>query len=279
LINPETCAFSIVDLAPPITPFTNGEMARVVVHCSEEGSGDICLSERSAGSTTGIPVPICSGEVCAPFECAQCLPGDCNQADGIEAADPICAVLCLIGQPPAQADCGCSADCNCLGGTEAADPICTVLRLIGTFSPDPCQARSAGAIEAVATSLRVSRPRGDAADSGRAVLRLRGGDAGRVGGVRVVLEAGVDSDNVRLSRRLAKRGFHLEQTREEGRVGLLITPPWQLPIASIGRGAVLRVRHYGGEVRIGAVEYGSTGGLPLRSVSDAVAISEKESTK
>lgn len=270
-INPATCSVSVADMAPPITAFTNGEMARVVVQCAQEGSGEICLHERSAGSISGLPVPICSGDVCAPFECTQCLPGDCNQSSTIEAADPICAVLCLIGQAPVQADCAGSADCNCLGGTEASDPICTVLRLIGTFLPDPCVSGTTAAVEAIATSLEVARPLGKAADAGRVVLRLYGGDAGRVGGVRVVLETGVGSDSVRLSRRLAKRGFHLEQTREEGRVGLLITPPWQVPVPSIGAGRMLRIRHCSGEVRVGAVEYGSTEGLPLRSVKEAAA--------
>jgi hypothetical protein len=69
-----------------------------------------------------------------------CFPGDCNHTASLDAGDPVCAVLCLIGAPPAGADCSCAADCNCSSmGLDAADPICTVLRLIDDFAPDSCE--------------------------------------------------------------------------------------------------------------------------------------------
>jgi len=67
-----------------------------------------------------------------------CMPGDCNTSDGLDAGDPVCTVLCLIGQPGPGADCACAADCNCVSGLEASDPVCAVLRLIGAFVPDTC---------------------------------------------------------------------------------------------------------------------------------------------
>ena len=42
------------------------------------------------------------------------------------------------GAPPEVSDCQVGADCNCTGGLDAGDPVCTVLRLIGGLSPDPC---------------------------------------------------------------------------------------------------------------------------------------------
>jgi len=66
--------------------------------------------------------------------------GDCNANGLVDAGDPICAVLCLLGTPSPGADCDGAGDCNCNGFRDAGDPICSILRLLGTFSPDSCLA-------------------------------------------------------------------------------------------------------------------------------------------
>ena len=68
-----------------------------------------------------------------------CVRGDCNASDSLDAGDPICVVQCLVGQAPAGSDCSCAADCNCAGGTDAADPVCAVLRLIGSYADADCE--------------------------------------------------------------------------------------------------------------------------------------------
>ena len=58
---------------------------------------------------------------------------------GVDPADSVCIILCLAGAPPQGADCECATDCNCSGDVNAADPICAVLRVIGSFTPDTCE--------------------------------------------------------------------------------------------------------------------------------------------
>ena len=71
-------------------------------------------------------------------DASQCERGDCNANGTLDAADSLCTVRCLLGNPLPGFDCGCASDCNCVGGLEAADPICAVRRLLGTFPADVC---------------------------------------------------------------------------------------------------------------------------------------------
>ena len=79
-----------------------------------------------------------SGDGCSDQCQNEILRGDCNSTGGLDAGDPICTILCLIGNPPPGADCVDAANCNCLGGVDAGDPICAIRRLIGNFDPDSC---------------------------------------------------------------------------------------------------------------------------------------------
>jgi hypothetical protein len=271
VVDAPACDFTVADTTDPVTAFSDGAMAEVTVHCSAETtSGQLCLINTAASNGSGA-VPVCTGDVCTGYQCATCIPGDCNQSLALDAGDPICTVLCVAGQPGDGADCSCGADCNCQNGTEAGDPICSVLRVSGAFSPDTCLPGNQSSIAVVATQTVVAKPATDSEDSDRAVVRLKGDDASRVGGMRVMLESGAGAGDVRLSRRLARRGFSIQYTTKDGKVGVLVVPPPRLPIESIGRGAVLRVRHGGAGARLGAVEYGSTEGQPLQSAGDAAA--------
>lgn len=94
-------------------------------------------------------------------------------------------------------------------------------------------------------------------------ILLHGADAGQVASLRLVLEAGLVNENFRLSPRLRRRGFQLEQDHEPGRAQLLLTPPQRMPIEGIGRGPILRVKDPS-ELRFAGVEYGSVEGQPLQ---------------
>ena len=108
-----------------------------------ECTDDLCnLSDGSCVSTPLADDSTCSTGVCCGGRCAVTAAcgsrGDCNATGTLDAGDPICSVLCLIGAPPEGADCEVGADCNCTGSADAGDPVCTVLRLIGGLSLDPC---------------------------------------------------------------------------------------------------------------------------------------------
>src|SRR5207237_6931406 len=101
------------------------------------------------------------------------------------------------------------------------------------------------------------------ADTERSVVRLRGEEAGEVAGLHVTLDTGEGAGNVRLSRRLVKRGFSIHQVVTDGHAGVVVVPSSQMPDESIGRVPVVRVRHQRGSVRVGWTEYGATGGQAL----------------
>jgi hypothetical protein len=119
----------------------------------------------------------------------------------------------------------------------------------------------------------LAAPAGDDSDSDRAVVRLKGEDAGRVGALRVVVSTS-DGSDLRLSRRLAKRGFTLQRSPDGN--GAVIAPPQEVPVPPIGKGAVLRMRHGGRGARLGAVELGSTGGHPLKPAGAAGVAGEEQ---
>jgi len=255
------CTMSVVDVTPPPTAFSDGEVARVTVNCSQEGSGSLCIGDTVLATPASDPLPVCSEAQCASYECADCEPGDCNTTPGVDAGDPIAVVHCVVGDANPLFDCTCGADCNCQNGTDVADAICSVRRLIGAFTPDTCAGAASPSVQEVAAFV-VVRELAATEDSDRSVVRLRGEEAGEVAGLHVTLESG-DAGRVRLSRRLARRGFGIQQVQTDGHAGVVVTPPSRFPIESIGNGAVLRIRHHGGHVRVGSTEYGSTEGLSL----------------
>jgi hypothetical protein len=268
---------TVADLVAPFTAFGNGEAATITVRCTEETStAQACLLDADATQTSAVPAPTC-GDDCVTFECGSCLAGDCNATGSIDAGDPVCTVLCLIGQAPASADCSCAADCNCLAGTEAGDPICSVRRLIGTFDPDTCSGDAPmyiGANPLIGTSdlhlsLGAVRPRGDQGGS-RVTLRLRGEDAPLVGGLRVALSADGPLGRIRLSKRLRDAGFSLTVGRGgPNNAVFAILPPFASggEIQPLGRGRIARavLREPSQLLTVSGVQYGSTAGLPLRT--------------
>src|SRR5205085_1088894 len=124
------CAFAVSDVTPPPTAFSDGEVARLEVDCSQAGDGTLCIDNTAAASAGFGPVFACPVEQCATYQCSACLPGDSNTSVGVDAGDPIAAVHCVLGDADALFDCTCGADCNCQNGTEIADVICAVKRLI-----------------------------------------------------------------------------------------------------------------------------------------------------
>ena len=274
-----TCRFAVTDLATPIEAFGNGELATLQVRCNQIGSGVICTEGIAAGTTTGLVAPSCEGS-CSAFECTDCLPGDCNRSGDIEAGDPICTLLCIVGQPGPGSDCLCAADCNCTAGLEAADPICSVLRTIDSFAPDPCDDGAALTVDfaedptAVSTQRDGRKARVTAGrerlnrnrTSTRSALRIVGPASVGVALVRARLETGDARARIRLARRLREAGFALHLTRDAERVVVAITPPLRVPIEAIGRGRLLRVTQaaQSSVLRIHGFDMGGTDGRPVR---------------
>lgn len=88
----------------------------------------------------GVP---CLDGMCCNGRCSlqgSCLfaPGDCNSNGLLDAGDPICTILCLIGSAAPGANCQFGADCNCNLLADAGDPICTILRVIDGLATDAC---------------------------------------------------------------------------------------------------------------------------------------------
>ncbi len=271
--DPTTCDTVLADIDIPVTAFADGEVATLSVQCTQPGTSQICLSSPSAGLVDGTPATVC-GESCASFECSSCLSGDCNQSGQIDAGDPICSVLCLIGQAPPGADCSCAADCNCLGGTEAGDPICSVLRLIDAFTPDTCiagpaaitTARADASLAEAALLLRGPLPRRSGRGQ-RAQLRLTGSRAHTVAAIHATFTSDANIGRVRLVRRLRKSGFSLALNRSGlGHAAVVITPPLaSASVKAVGRGRLLRLRltDDATTVSLSSSSLGSTHGLPL----------------
>lgn len=265
-----TCAFNVVDLSPPITGFGDGELARLNITCLEDAIGEMCVTGLSASGTDGVTVlPVCPAQ-CATLDCGTCIPGDCNVSGTLDAGDPICGVLCLIGSADEAADCSCAADCNCVGGVDAGDPICTVLRLIGPLETDPCirgRQLKVGETEPslVKTKIRTSR-RVDAKRP-RSTIILRGRDAGTVAAVRLVFASDTGSiRRIRLARRLRKAGFEIQLNKSPSFATALITAPYSYPIESMDKGRMLHIRlseNGPGALSIARREYGSTEGMPI----------------
>jgi len=262
----ETCSLLVADVTPPPTNFSDGEIARVNVLCSSAGSGTLCIGDTTLAAADSSPVPVCTAAECADYSCAACEPGDANTTPGIDAGDPIAVVHCVVGDANPLFDCTCGGDCNCQNGTDVADAICAVKRLVGTFSPDTCAGAGPSSAQDVAAFVAV-RELAATEDADRSVVRLKGEEAGEVAGLHVTLDTGTGAEQVRLSRRLVKRGFQIHQIVTDGHAGVVVTPG--LPDESIGKGPVLRIRHHGGNVQVGSTEYGSTEGLSLRGQDQA----------
>ena len=100
--------------------------------------------EAALESSTTLVTDATNGMSFPRVDCQQslaavgCARGDCNANGSLDAGDAICTTLCLIGQPPAGADCFCAGNCNCLNGVEASDPLCAALRLIDDFESAGC---------------------------------------------------------------------------------------------------------------------------------------------
>jgi hypothetical protein len=265
-----TCEFDVTDTIIPVTAFANGEAATLTVRCTEEATSQACLSSITATQPDLAPAAAC-GDECVPFSCGACLSGDCNANGSIDAGDPICTVLCLIGQAPVGADCSCASDCNCLQGTEAGDPVCAVRRLIGSFTPDTCSA-PLSFVSMIGDGLDMflatgaARPLPDATGF-RVPLRLRGDDAHAVGALYTQLSSDATIRRVRLVRRLRNAGFALNVGRSgDSHVALVVLPPFEgaeIPPIAGGRVARITLRGHSPIVSIGQTQYGSTEGLPL----------------
>lgn len=269
-----SCGFNVSDLTPPITSFVDGQLATLTLSCQAEGSGQLCAGSLSARSD-GLPVETCPTS-CSGLDCSTCVAGDVNQNGFVDAGDPVGTVLCLIGDDPAAADCSCAADCNCVGGLEASDPTCTILRLLGGYEQDPCAGQAGGAVAgfsfpgtpSVVPRLRIkaTKPRAKAGTARtRLSLRLKGRRASVVASARVDLVATSGILKTRLARRLVRSGFSLvTRVSTRGRQ-LWILPPQALPIRAAGRGRLIRLLLADGsaEPAITGVELGSTSGFPL----------------
>jgi hypothetical protein len=276
-LNTETCELSVIDGEGFITPFADGELARVDIVCTELGTDQFCLSGNFAAGPGGAAQDTCT-EGCVDFECGSCQSGDCNQSQSgpnpVDAGDPVCAVNCLVGSAPAGADCVCAADCNCMGGVEASDPICAVLRVIGSFDPDTCdqgQIEATSRVGDYAPDLRIKKGEPKLLRDGRrssVLISLKGTSADDVAGLRLALTAEGAIGKVRFVRRLKKAGWHLMQGRPgKGNIVVAATPPIQGDgVPAIDEGKVLRVRLKGGtpDVTISDVQFGSKRGLPIR---------------
>ncbi len=275
-INGGTCAFSALELAPnpggnpPIKAFEDGAVAEVTVQCSGDSTGEICLQSVSIGGTDGSEQDSC-GEECVPFECALCDPGDCNTNGSIDAGDPICIVLCMIGEPAAASNCGCYSDCNCIGGTEISDPVCAVLRLVGSFAPDTCAsgARSLPADSSLpASRVRVSHSapkslrRGDGAKSS---VRLRGQGVDSVAAIKVAIETDGAIAKVRLPRRLRREGYTLRLNSSGSVTEVIVMAPLRVPVEPVGRGriAIVKTSAASPTIRASMLEAASVTGVPL----------------
>ena len=269
---PSTCISVVADTTLPITPFADGAVAGLRIECSEAGADQLCLDLQSAGTPTGAAAPVC-GTDCVSFSCDSCIPGDCNSNGFIDAGDPICTALCLIGRAPAGADCSCAADCNCLAGTEAGDPICVILRLIDSFAADSCSGSGSAALQvgSGSTDLRL-RLRGPLLTQNkgakRATILLLGEDAERVAGVTggLLIDAS-RIKRVKLPRRLRRTGYTLvKNVSESGHVAyVILAPAGANGVATIGKGRMLRVRLSldAKSIELGEHRFGSNAGLPL----------------
>jgi hypothetical protein len=269
-----TCSFDVVANDPPNIPFTTGEAAELTVTCDGSGVGEVCLSGVQAGLTDSSSMPACA-EACVPFDCADCLIGDCNANGSLDAGDPVCTVLCLIGTPPPGADCFCASDCNCINDLEASDPVCVVLRLIGSFSPDTCEAPPpvimiAGEYPAAEpqVDLRIGRPRARRNGHGnKSVVRLRGEACDEAAILRLSITAETGIGNIRLAPRLRDAGYTVHVGKPDGNnaVVVVMPPVDSVPIRGIRKGRVLRIGLPGENPQPLAtgIQFGSKPGYPL----------------
>ena len=207
------------------------------------------------------------------------LKGDCNQIASLEAADPICTALCLVGTPPSGSDCVCAADCNCVSGTEVSDPLCTALRLLDIFEPDTCATGGAQSMVASRSStlesatgesnvvVRLSERHAARFGRSQRVIRVARSDTSRLGGARFAVRSESNIDAIRLSRRLRRRGFSLTigkttSTEWVAVIGAPVTDQGALPMR---RGRVVRIVLESDDAGLTLLntELGSIGGLPL----------------
>ncbi len=273
------CGFDVSDTVTPIEAFGDGEIAELTIECTQEAaSQQLCLNGTALALTDTSGAPSCSDD-CVNFDCNTCMSGDCNQNAILDAADPLCAVLCTIGQGPAGADCVCAADCNCLLGTEASDPICSVLRQLGLFAPDTCSGAAGGALGyGDPTAMASTSPPGPqvvvsaptVGDKGRAAYDVRLRDAGATvtGGLQVTLRSNDRVGRVKISRRLRGRGFsmHVSRASHDEATALILPPLVHGQIAPMNRGIALRVKlpNVSQELSVTDIELGSVEGLPLQ---------------
>ncbi|MBC8293390.1 MAG: hypothetical protein H8E45_09540 [Proteobacteria bacterium] len=271
-MNAATCSFSLADIDPPISPFVDGGVAALGLAC-ESGSEteSICLEEFLAGSPSGIPVRTCE-PACTQLECAECRPADCNGSGRVDAGDPVCGALCLVGEAPLAADCVCAADCNCVGGLEASDPICTMLRLVGALPVDPCEDLPAALVfddlgepdRALARMTEELRKLKRSGKREKIVLSLDGSRADQLAAVRMALSASARIKKIKLTRRSRLAGLTLTGSVEHRHGIALVMLPALPSDEGIGAGRLLKVIvRAGSGLEVSDTQYGGLDGLPL----------------
>jgi len=274
-ISEQTCEFQVVDAAEPFESFETGELAKVTLHCNEPTTSSLCIDPIDAFSPDGFTEnPVC-GAACVPFECTDCIPGECNNNGRLDAGDPICVARCVLGLVNPSFDCECGADCNCLGGVEVSDTICTVLRNLELFAPDTCETPPGQALttsfpdESRFVHMRES-PLHRAEHVQRKILALRELSAAAVAtlGFRATARQGTLED-FRLSRRLKRAGFDMKVIWSDDRTSanVTITSPLVAPIKGMRRGTVVRITASSDteEVELMNVQYGSKDGVPMEA--------------
>jgi hypothetical protein len=280
------CTTDICDV--PSRACSNSETV-VCQGISECDGGKLC--NPATGACDDLPDPPAGtpctddGNVCTDVACdgaglcaatVNVVPGECNGNGVLDAGDPICIILCLIGEAPSGADCQCGANCNCVASVEASDPICGILRLIDALDVDLCdgplntpQIGNLLQSSPVPARLRLrgpqSTPKGKRA---RARLTYRGVAAHEIAAVRATISSDTEIVRLRLSRRLRRGNFTLNtRVSPSGDVvELLVTTPLQAgAITGIGRGRIanIRVAASTGKASIIAAQFGSTRGTLL----------------
>jgi len=132
-VNATSCQIAVADLAPPITPFFDGEAARLTFQCDEPGLYSLTPTLVSFGTVFGLPLSGC-GETASIFcgsgatttttlvEPEAC--GDANGDGSLVASDALVTLMTAVGV----GDCpmyACDVDCS---GLIAASDALIVLK-------------------------------------------------------------------------------------------------------------------------------------------------------
>jgi len=140
-LNAANCRFIVVDLAPPLEAFGNGDVAHAEVVCSERGLHLIDLRDVSFGNTQGLPVDGCSAPgviQCGEDPCSTAVCGaPITMATPPKSSDALFTLRSAVGS---EACLACSCDVDDDGQIAASDALRVLRAAVGLGETLSCPA-------------------------------------------------------------------------------------------------------------------------------------------